>query len=564
METIGRYSIRAELGRGGMGVVYRAYDPELDRNVAIKSVLIEGLDDAERQRNEAALAREAKAAARLQHPHTVSVYDFFTVGKRAYIVMEFVAGATLQSKLNAGKPLPLEECTRLLAQAASALDAAHAAGIVHRDVKPANLLIDAHGNAKIADFGIARLNSVATQTQGSMGMSPGTLGYMSPEQVRGEKLDGRSDQFALGVVAYQALTGKLPFAADNWIGLSYQILNQIPPAPSSLLPALPRHVDAAIARAMAKRADDRFSTCAAAIDAMQIAALPAPSRAPLWAARAIATLLAIGAAIWFWPGAKPSPIVAPTQTAAEKTVPNSLTPPPAATPSLPPTTTSAALTLDSETLAFVPIPAGRFVMGCGTCTADQGPEHAVEITRPFEIARTEISERLYNAVLSGKATGGPEPAVNVSWLDSQRFIAKLNAKPGTWRYRLPTEAEWEYAARAGDTKLYPRDIAATAWTDGNTTGALQPVGTSRLPNAWGVYDMLGNASEWVADYLDPAYYASSPARDPQGPDTGAMRIFRGGGVRTSEANASYAVRFADEPTAKGPALGFRIVRVKLP
>src|SRR6187431_2084285 len=227
MENIGRYQLRAELGRGGMGVVYRAYDPELDREVALKSVKLEGITPEQRLQNEQYLAREARAAARLQHPHAVAVHDFFSGGDQAFIVMEFVRGANLDALLATGDTSNYAQTLRILREAASALDAAHLAGIVHRDIKPGNILLDEMGRVKIADFGIARLTGGgATQTAPSMASTAGTLSYMSPEQVRGEHLDGRSDQFALAVVAFQLFTGQLPFQAETWIAQSYKILNE--------------------------------------------------------------------------------------------------------------------------------------------------------------------------------------------------------------------------------------------------------------------------------------------------------------------------------------------------
>ena len=176
-----------------MGVVYRAYDPELDREVALKSVMLEGITPEQRVANEQYLSREARAAARLQHPHAVAVYDFFSSGDRAFIVMEFVRGASLEALLATGDTSNHARTLQVLREAASALDAAHLAGIIHRDVKPGNILLDETGHVKIADFGIARLTTGnVTQTSPSMGTTAGTLSYMSPEQVRGDKLDGRS------------------------------------------------------------------------------------------------------------------------------------------------------------------------------------------------------------------------------------------------------------------------------------------------------------------------------------------------------------------------------------
>ena len=201
----------------------RAYDPTLDREVAIKSVRLDGVDEAARANLEERLSREARAAAKLQHPNIVAVYDFFRVEDRAYIVMEYVKGSMLDAMIAGGNRQNTQGILKVLGQAASALDAAHAQGVVHRDIKPGNILIDESGNIKITDFGIARITSAgATETMSQgMGSTVGTLGYMAPEQIRGEAVDGRADQFSLGIVAYQLFTGEMPFQADTWIALSY-------------------------------------------------------------------------------------------------------------------------------------------------------------------------------------------------------------------------------------------------------------------------------------------------------------------------------------------------------
>jgi formylglycine-generating enzyme required for sulfatase activity len=184
----------------------------------------------------------------------------------------------------------------------------------------------------------------------------------------------------------------------------------------------------------------------------------------------------------------------------------------------------------------------------------------VEITRAFQMGRTEVTEKHWNAVMTGKATGSFKPKVSVSWDDAQQFLAKLNALNDGFHYRLPTEAEWEYCARAGDPGIQPRNLDEVAWTSDNSGDQLREAATTKLSNLWGVYDILGNASEWTNDWLDVDYYAKSPGRDPLGPASGKMRVFRGGNGGVGAMLASYAFRAADEPTARRPWLGFRVVR----
>jgi serine/threonine protein kinase len=571
MQTIGRYQLRAELGRGGMGVVYRAYDPELDREVALKSVKLEGITPEQRMQNEQYLAREARAAARLQHPHAVAVHDYFSGGDQAFIVMEFVRGANLDALLATGDTSNYAQTLRILREAASALDAAHLAGIVHRDVKPGNILLDETGRVRIADFGIARLTGPGTtQTAPSIGSTAGTLSYMSPEQVKGETLDGRSDQFALAVVAFQLFTGQLPFQGDTWIAQSYKILNEPAIPARSINPNLPETVERALATALNKSALQRYPTCTAFVDALT-SGLPAPGGAPpsKWRPLLIPLLLVASLAAGYLifralrtvdnpaPGVvarTPQTEPAPAPVAANPVAPVATLPPP------PPAEESLALILDGIPMDFARILPGRFMMGCSTCEDGMKPEHMVEITRPFQMGRTEVTEKHWNAVMAGKATGTSKPKVNVSWNEAQQFLAKLNARGDGFRYRLPTEAEWEYAARANDAGIYPRNLGDLAWTSSNSGDQLQEIATAKMSNPWGLYDMLGNASEWTNDWLDVDYYKSSPARDPKGPATGTMRVFRGGNGGTGDMLANYANRVADEPGAKGPWLGFRVVR----
>lgn len=575
METIGRYQLRAELGRGGMGVVYRAYDPELDREVALKCVRLEGVDAQQRQLNEQYLAREARAAARLQHPNAVAVHDFFSSGDTAFIVMEFVRGANLEALLATGDLSNYQQSIRILREAASALDAAHQAGIVHRDIKPPNILLDEMGRAKIVDFGIARMTtSGQTLTAPSIGATSGTLSHMSPEQIKGEPLDGRSDQFALAVVAYQLFTGQLPFQGETWIAQSFKIINEPPIPPRTFNPHIPASVEAALMRALSKDPNQRFQSCGQFIEALAGAAVPAavPAQKRTWMILAPVALL--GAAIiafLIYKGIRTieaplpnAPTVAAADPKSTPAPPVQTAPPPANVTPLPPPPAqdSLSLVVDGVPVEFANIPAGRYVMGCDTCRDEQRPEHMVELSKPFQMGRTEITEKQWNAVMTGKAAGSNKPKVMVSWNQVQGFLAKLNAANDGFVYRLPTEAEWEYCARAGDTGYIAKNLYDVAWNQHNSGQELQEVATAKMSNLWGLYDMLGNASEWCSDWLDIEYYGKSPKRDPKGPASGEMRIFRGGNSRDAEMVASYAWRFADAPTTQGDFLGFRLIRQK--
>ena len=259
LKRFGRYEIVAELGRGAMGVVYKARDPQIDRHVAVKTVSLWGQEPEEEKEFRLRFANEAQAAGRLHHPGIVSVFD---VGEDPenqdpYIVLEYVSGESLQRILSREKKLPLAKALKLAEEVADALDYAHGQGVVHRDIKPANILVTADGHAKIADFGIAKLNLAHFTIPGKV---LGTPAYMAPEQLSGEGSDGRSDLFSLGVILYVMVTGHSPFPGSSATTVCFKVANREPVAASALDMTLPPQIDALISRAIAKNPDERYQT----------------------------------------------------------------------------------------------------------------------------------------------------------------------------------------------------------------------------------------------------------------------------------------------------------------
>ncbi len=252
---LGRYEIVGELGQGAMGVVYKATDPLIDRIVAIKTITLSLALD-EREEYEGRFYQEAKAAGRLSHPNIVTIYDVGRSGDIAYIAMEFLQGRELRDILDDEKLLPVDQVLDIVAQVALGLAYAHEHDIIHRDVKPSNIMVLRDGHAKITDFGIARMSSAAVRTQ--TGMVLGSPKYMSPEQVMGKLTDRRSDIFSLGVMLYEMLTGTPPFLGENVNAIMYQTLNAIPQPPSSLNSAVPDMLNFIVAKALAKDIDDRY------------------------------------------------------------------------------------------------------------------------------------------------------------------------------------------------------------------------------------------------------------------------------------------------------------------
>jgi len=269
VEQIGRYRILGELGRGATGIVYRAQDPAIGRIIAIKTIrLSDFTDDIERDRLRERLFREAQSAGILSHPNIVTIYDIAEENGLAYIFMEFVDGPSLERVLNAEEPIAGSLALSILQQTAVGLDYAHKKGIVHRDVKPANILVHEGGVAKITDFGVAKILS---QQMTHSGVMMGTPNYMSPEQVQGHAVEGRTDQFSLAVIAYEILTGEKPFVAEQLPSLLYRIVREDPVPPQRLNSTLGYQVEAVFKKALAKNATDRFATCVEFVEALTAA-----------------------------------------------------------------------------------------------------------------------------------------------------------------------------------------------------------------------------------------------------------------------------------------------------
>jgi serine/threonine-protein kinase len=321
-ELTGKYEARGTLGAGAMGTVVEAFDRMIERRVAIKVVKLPAGGDAEAEEAHVRFRREAQAAGRLSHPNIVAVYDYGENADTAWIVMELVEGGSLKALLDGGERLPVAETVRLMEQILAALTYSHGRGVVHRDIKPANIMLTGDQAVKIADYGIARIES-STMTQ--VGTVMGTPSYMAPEQLRGEPVDARADIWAAGVVLYQFLTGEKPFEG-NYTALMHRIMNSEPLPPSQLAVSAPRGFDTVIARALAKRPDDRFPSAAAFAEAIREAAAGAASPQP--AARGFAGAGPL-------PGLDDATMVAGAGRAPASPLPRA-EPPPAATPAAPP------------------------------------------------------------------------------------------------------------------------------------------------------------------------------------------------------------------------------------
>ncbi|NNE46310.1 MAG: protein kinase [Rhodothermales bacterium] len=272
-KTVSHYEILEELGRGGMGIVYKARDTRLDRDVALKFLPQQFTSDASARER---FVREAKTASSLDHQHICTIHD---IGEsedgQTYIVMAFYSGSTLKERIENG-PIDLSEAVGIVVQAADGLAAAHRKGIVHRDIKPGNIIVTEEGVAKILDFGLAKLAGTAVELTAE-DSTLGTAAYMSPEQARGDELDSRSDVWSLGVVLYEMLSGRRPFAADYEQALIYGILNEEPQPIQSVRPDVPDDLAEVVNAALSKDVDRRYATAAALADDLRAGSVPLAS-----------------------------------------------------------------------------------------------------------------------------------------------------------------------------------------------------------------------------------------------------------------------------------------------
>jgi formylglycine-generating enzyme required for sulfatase activity len=595
IESIGPYRLLEELGRGAMGVVFRGFDPAIDRHVAIKIIQTSQFASPE-ERSELKLrfAREGSAAGKLSHPNIVTIHQLGEEGDLQYLVLELVNGCSLEKTLAGGKPQDPETAVSIIAQVADALDYAHREGIVHRDVKPANILIRPDGTAKITDFGIAR---IASQTVTRTGSTFGTPAYMSPEQIETANVGGEADQYSLGVIAYQLLSGRKPFDGTGPT-LMFQIMSEEAPPLHTVNEALSPRTSEVIRKVLAKRPEDRFGSClefaerlsaslraetgagdrpprtAAAKPASGIrgatkppsgirapspsgiraplaerALSPEPAGAPkggsrlgLWIALGLAVVVAGGAAWVWWPRA--------TEPTTARAFPLGDTNPAAkdgktAAPGPEKPGSLRTKVNAKDGLTYVWIPPGTFQMGCspgdGECYDDERPVHEVKISNGFWMGQTEVTQAAWEHVMGNNPSRVKRldlPIQAIGWNDARTYCQ-------TAGMRLPTEAEWEYAARAANTASRYGNIGDIAWYGGNSGDSPHEVG-GKPANAWGLYDTLGNVWEWVADWADD--YTASSATDPQGPATGASRVLRGGAWGVNPQNARVSMRFEVSPT----------------
>jgi serine/threonine protein kinase len=636
-QTLGKYKIVEEIGRGGFAAVYKAIDTTLNRTVALKVMAAPPPGDPTFLER---FWREAQTAANLKHPNIVAIYEVAEVEDRHCLAMEFLPGRTLAQILHEEEALPPRRVAEITQQLASALDYAHARGFVHRDIKPSNVIVDDQGHVTLTDFGTVKPAEGAKLT--APWMSIGTPEYMSPEQISGLVVKPASDIYSLGIVCYEMLSGQVPFRGAIPHVLHAHVYDPPPPL-TELVAHIPEAVAEVIHHALAKKPERRFASAremaralTAAVEAageslLETAAAktiplsekspPRPGRATGFPQRVVdieAREEAIRRAIAAERERKtPAAVERPTPLpGVRKGFPRRVaaiggillvvvllvvvgiylyslmngepTPDPSSRPLPTPGPTRTKVGEDGSVM--VQVHAGDFYMGSrdsddANADGDEKPRHVVHLD-DFWMDRYEVTNEQFSRFLNEEGNqkeddatwvnvegegsnivyedgqysprSGYEdhPVTYVSWYGAQSYCQWVGK-------RLPTEAEWEKAARGTDRRIWPwgndwneDKVNSSEAGPGHTTAVgSYPDGAS----PYGCMDMAGNAWEWVADRYQGDYYQVAPDRNPQGPNQGVYRVVRGGSCALPQRLSRCTGRFPFIPSVTRNDLGFRCV-----
>lgn len=640
-----------------MATVYRALDTRLECDVAIKVIRRDAFSKEVFDQVLKRFEREAKTLAKLNHPNIVNIIDYGEFEGSPYLVMPFIPSATLKERL--GYPTPFPQAARILVPIARALDYAHNKGILHRDVKPSNILITESGEPVLTDFGIAKiLENEAGQTLTGTGMGLGTPEYMPPEQGLGKEVDKRSDIYSLGVVFYELITGKKPYNADTPMAVIFKHISDPVPRPKDFVPDLPNEVEHIIFKVMAKNSHDRYpdmahfarnleklahqsqeiiqdhetwmdsrgnhtlqDQLAETHDNLEIQdllqkKLDKKFRLPIWFVRVGMGLIVFLLMVWVALSyiipkvennrkqsatnqtflAFEDQIAATnvkltaqnltlmnnrTSTASQWTATPKFTPTSIFTET-PPATITPALGIgltqirEKDGMLQVFVPAGTFEMGSTTGDPDEEPVHSVYLDA-FWIDQTEVTNAQYALCVSegvciepvlsksitrssyyGNIQFADYPVIYIDWNQGDVYCRWAGAS-------LPSEAEWEKAARGTDGRKYP-------WGDAKADNSLLNYNinigdTSEVgsypdgASFYGALDMAGNVWEWAADWYDASYYGSQTDwKNPGGPSSGDYRVLRGGSWVSGNLGGRLANRYRSNPALVYSSVGFRCAR----
>ncbi len=648
---LGGYRIIQYLGPGTMAEVYKAVQISVEREVAIKimrPVLAEDWDFVAHFRH------EAKIIAALEHPHILPVIDFGEQEGTLYLVTRYLTGGTLEDLIDRGL-MPLSKALRYLNEIGEAIDYAHSQGIIHRDIKPQNVLLDAQGYPFVSDFGLAKIATATGLTRTGAGLS-GTAQYLSPEIGMGQSADKASDIYSLGVVFYEMLTGELPFTADSPAAVMMKHIYEPVPSLADDRPDLAEALDPILARALAKAPADRYPTTrdftldvaralTPSAPSIEMAAAkptalstPAPFARVAWLPLVLRSLPAawalgflviafIGFVVLSGIGKAPG-AASPTAPPATGVPTRSASPlPPSSTPPPPPTATVTPdlltptptipvvqrLVATPDGMMLIYIPASEFLLGSADTDADaledEKPQQPIYLDA-FWMDRTEVTVAQFQkfvgqtgyvtsaeqegggvvyspAELSVKTaywklpqgSGAPEatgrqPVTQVSWFDAKAYCEWAGR-------RLPTEAEWDKAARGVQGALYPWgdlfDPARLNFCDrscgapwrfsafDDTFGRASSVGLYPFgASPYSLWDMVGNVWEWVNDWYDFRGYYRFPPANPPGIETGDQRVARGGSWIDTPDRVRVAVRLPLNPRLRNNVVGFRCAVSSVP
>lgn len=552
-DIFGHYRIVRMIGRGGMGEVYLAEDENLKRFVALK-ILTVRLSSADAS---ARFRLEARLASRIQHPSVATVYEFGEIGKHHFIAIEYIDGRTLRDLISA-KDLSLEQVVLVAFSVASALKAAHDLGIVHRDIKPENILVKADGSVTVLDFGLAKIvhavkspfNDTVLETV--PGLLLGTSAYMSPEQVRGHVTDITTDFWSFGVVLHEMLAGRRPFEGATSSDVWASILRDQPPA----LPDTAKSFSQIVEKCLQKVSIERYRSADELIHALEdvrsgsrtipLARLLRPARVSVVVILAVTIASSIAFNNYYGPRQEMESAGDLPDSTVVSTVPGSVR-------------------SNSLGIEFVFVPPGEFEMGAEDGQDDERPVRRVSIAEGFWMSRYEVTQAQYEAVMEAnpsEVTGCPNcPVDNILWYKAKELIWKLNAKEDEFVYRLPSEAEWEYAARAGTTGVFAGKLDDLGWYLDNSNYRQHPVGR-KAPNAFGLYDMHGNVWEWCED-IYRENYSGAPTDGSANISSGNpdYRVLRGGSASNDQswARSSSRLRFGPNIKFLKNDFGIRIV-----
>jgi tRNA A-37 threonylcarbamoyl transferase component Bud32 len=610
--TFGRYEIRAELGRGGMATVYHAFDPHFQRHVALKILPRAFMhDESFRER----FVREARSIALLEHWAIVPVYDYGEQDEQPFFVMRFMPGGSLLDRIEWGR-LSLDEVTPTIERIATALDFAHRKDVIHRDVKPANILFDEEGDAYLSDFGIVKLTEATAQLTGSGFV--GTPTYMAPEMVHEGGVTPLIDVYALGVTLFQALSGDPPYKADTPMGTALAHATQPIPDLCAQCPDLPGELQMIVEGALAKDPADRYQSAGALVAdlrsvvahrfssasapeattlveapavmpeaplpdaplaeptpprpmATRAVAAPRPAspaarprrKFPIWVVGLLGLVIVMGLGVALWPrGGKED--VNELVTVEPSLLPLSETPPSSAAP-VAYAAAEAGVEANAEWTPYVEeidgaamalVPAGCFMMGSEDGDGNETPVHEQCFDEPFWIDVYEVSRAQYGS--DETSPDANRPQASVSWFDAYAYCQNRGA-------RLPKEAEWEYVARGPDDLRYPwgdEFVADYVVYVGNSNQSMAVDGNPEGASWVGALAMSGNIYEWVNSIYDDYPYRVTLDREASGvSDSSSLRVIRGGSWVTDN---PYGLRAANRaklrPDASNITLGFRCAR----